>query len=664
MTTKAVAPYGEWVSPVSASMLTAAARPLSFPTIVGDEIWWAEGRPAEGGRSTVMARRADGAVEELLPAPWNTRTRVHEYGGRSFVGVPGPAGHALVFAQFDDQRLYRLDPGAERPVPLTPAPAIPAGLRYADLVVARDGAEVWCVRERHTDDDLERHLVAVPTDGSAAEDENAVREIVGGSRFLANLRLSPDGTRLAWLAWDHPRMPWDGTELRVGALDASGRVPEWTTILGGPTESVFQPEWADDDQLYAVSDRTGWWNLYRLDATGGEPVALRSAQEEFGAPLWQLGYTSYAALPDGSVLCMHGPVPSGTERIGRLDPATGALTDLDLPYQVFGTSLAVSGERVVVVAGGPTTPTALIRFTASGDGSDVEVLRSALDPDLVPDAGYLPIPESTTLPGGDGQGVHVHIYPPANADFEAPAGELPPYVVFVHGGPTAASLAALDLGKAYFTSRGIGVVDVNYGGSTGYGRTYRERLRDQWGIVDVEDCAAAARALVARGDADPARLAIRGGSAGGWTTLCAVTGTDVFAAGTSLFGVADVRLLAATTHDFESRYLDGLVGDLSDPAIAARADERSPLSHADQTRCPVLLLQGADDPVVPLEQAEKFRDALLSQDIQHALMVFPGEQHGFRKAESIIAATEAELSFYGQVMGFEPPGVPRITLSD
>jgi dipeptidyl aminopeptidase/acylaminoacyl peptidase len=678
MANPTVTPYGEWVSPISAAALTTSARGLGFPVLVGDEVWWNEDRPAEAGRTTVLARRVDGRIEELLPAPWGARSRVHEYGGRSFLAVPGPAtGPALVFANLTDQRLYRLDPGgAGRPVPLTPEPAVPAGLRYADLVLSPDGTEILCVRERHRDGqdgepgqagDLDRQIVAVPVDGRAATDPAAVREVVGGSRFLANPRVSPDGTRLAWLAWDHPAMPWDGTELRVGAL-AGGRVTGWSVVLGGPDEAVFQPEWDGDHQLIAVSDRTGWWNLYRVPAPGaGGPVtALHPAEEEFGAPLWQLGLTTWGRLggePGGRLLCIHG---TGTQRLGVLDPASGTLTDLDLPYHGSAADLAVAGNRAVLVAGDPARPTAIVRVDVStGDilvaNSPADPVNPAgpADPAALPEPGYLPVAESTTLPGPDGWDVHAHIYPPRNPDHTGPPGARPPYIVFVHGGPTSHSAAKLDLAKAYLTSRGIGVLDVNYGGSTGFGRAYRQRLTGQWGVVDVADATAAAAALVERGDADPARLAIRGGSAGGWTTLCAVTGTDRFVAGTSLFGVADVRRLAATTHDFESRYLEALVGP---DATGPGPDLRSPLPRAGTARCPVLLLQGADDPVVPVEQAEAFRDALVAAGLPHALLIFPGEQHGFRKADSIVAAAEAELSFYGQVMGFTPPGIPMLPL--
>lgn len=645
-----VTAYGEWISPISAEALTTAARRLSYPTVVGDEIWWSEDRPAEGGRLTVMARRADSSLSELLPAPWNARSRVHEYGGRAYLPVPGPDGVALVFVHFADQRLYRLDPGADAPVPLTPPPDESAASRYADLVLA--GPEVLCVRERHHGGDLDRHVVAVPLDGSAADDPAAVREVAGGSRFLANPRLSPDGRHLAWLAWDHPQMPWDGTELRVGTLSA-GQVDRWTTVLGGPTEAVFQPEWDGDDHLVAVSDRTGWWNLHRVSVTGEELTALHPAPEEFGAPLWTLGATTWGWLPDRRIACLHGV---GDLRLGILDPATGELAEVALPYSGFTPSLSVAASRVAVVGYSPTRPTAVVAVDLP-DGA-TQVVRPAIDADALPDPAYLPVAESITLPGPGGREVYANLYRPRNPEHTGPAGSRPPYVVFVHGGPTAYSPAALDLGKAYLTSRGLGVLDVNYGGSTGYGRAYRERLTGQWGVVDVADAAAAATALVERGLADPARLAIRGGSAGGWTVLCAVTTTDVFAAGTSLFGVADALRLAETTHDFESRYVETLVGE----EVLAK-DTRSPLHHADRTRCPVLLLQGADDPIVPPEQAERFRDALAANGIPHALVVFEGEQHGFRGAAAVIAAAEAELSFYGQVMGFTPPGIPALELS-
>jgi dipeptidyl aminopeptidase/acylaminoacyl peptidase len=448
-------------------------------------------------------------------------------------------------------------------------------------------------------------------------------------------------------------MPWDGTELRIGELAPDGTVTAVRTLLGGETESVLQPEWADADTLYAVSDRSGWWNLYRLPAAGGEPEPLCPRAEEFGRPLWILGGRTYLPLADGRLAVLHG---TDTVALGLLDPATGELTDLDLPYTLF-TSLAAAGDTVLTTAASPVESTVVLAVDLA-TGDDTVLRRSMADR---PDPAYLPQPRSIVVAGPGERDVHAHVYPPTGPDAVAPDGELPPYVVFVHGGPTSHSPATLDLEKAYFTSRGIGVVDVNYGGSTGYGRAYRERLRRQWGIVDVEDCVAAVQALVRDGVADGVRLGIRGGSAGGWTTLAALTTTDAFAAGASYYGVAELIAFAADTHDFESRYIDGLVGTL--PEDRDVYVERAPLSHVDQLSCPVLLLQGLEDKVVPPSQAELFAAALAKKGIPHAYLAFAGEQHGFRKQETVVAALEAELSFYGQVFGFEPPGVPVLPLT-
>ena len=645
--------HGAWPSPITADRVAQGGVRLWFPRLAGGATWWAEGRPDENGRGVVVRRDATGEVRDLLPSGWGARTRVHEYGGMAWLRTPSDG---LVFARWEDQRLYRLDEGSGQPVPLTPTPAEPGSLRYADFVLAPDGASVWCVREAHEPDRVERAIVAVPLDGSGALDAAAVRVVVAGSDFVAYPRLSPAGDRIAWVAWDHPRMPWDGTELRVADLDAAGRPGEPRTLLGGGDESVLQPEWVDNDSLYVVSDRSGWWNLYRVAAAapGVDPVPLCPRPEEFGDPLWTLGMTSYAVLPDGRLVVKHG---TDTVALAVLDPATGELADLDLPYTYWQPSLAAEGGAVVGVAASPTEPLTVVRVDLATGRA--EPLRAALTDR--PDARYLTTPRSVTVPGPGERDVHAHVYPPANPDVTPPDGERPPYVVFVHGGPTAQASAVLDLEKAFFTSRGIGVVDVNYGGSTGYGRAYRERLRRQWGVVDVEDCVAAVRALVDEGEADGARVAIRGGSAGGWTTLGALTSTEVFACGTSYYGIGELLSFVADTHDFESRYLDGLIGSL--PEDRDVYVDRAPLSHVDRLSCPVLLLQGLEDLVVPPSQAELFVAALERKGIPHAYLAFAGEQHGFRRAETVVTALEAELSFYGQVFGFVPPGVPVLPLS-
>ena len=667
MREREVLPYGEWPSPISASAAAGSVAAPGFPTVHRGELWWNQVVPEEDGRSAVLRRRADGEVEVVLPAPWNARTRVHEYGGRAWVPLPDGS---LVFASWADHRLYLLTPGGE-PAPLTPEPASPAALRYAAPVAttspARDpGAvpdEVLCVRETHAENgSITRHVVAVPLDGSGADDPAAVREVVGGSHFLAHPRVSPDGRRIAWIAWEHPQMPWDGTELRVADL-VDGVAVAPLTLLGGPAESVLQPEWADDSHVYVVTDRSGWWNLHRvdIDAQVGSPdavTALCPRAEEFAFPLWLLGFCSYAVLADGRIATLHG---SGTYSLGLLDPATGALTDVvddsgtALPFPFWHPYLHAEGTRIAGVAASPTLAPSVVCIDA-GSGA-MAMVESAC---ALPASAYLPEVRLESYPGPDGHDVHAKVWAPRNPAARAPEGELPPYVVFVHGGPTSEARVEVDLEIAWFTSRGIGVIDVDYGGSAGYGRAYRELLKGQWGVVDVADSVAAVQALCDRGDADPARLAIRGGSAGGWTALSALTDTDVFAAGTSYYGVAELVTLAEDTHDFESRYLDGLIGPL--PEARHLYDQRAPLNKIDQLSCPVLLLQGADDQVVPVSQALMFRDALAAKGIAHAYLEFADEQHGFRRESSIVASLEAELSFYGQVLGFTPPGVPRLAL--
>ncbi len=720
--------YGEWPSPIGGADVARKQVGLAFPVIDAAGVWWQETRPEEGGRLAVVCQGPDGIKRDLLPMPWNARTRVHEYGGKSYLPLPG----GFVFASFGDQRLYRCGTTGQswpaEPEPLTPAPDEDAADRFADFVLSPRGDEVWCVRERHCADRdgadrdgadrdgasrdgasrdgasrdgasrdgasrITRAIVAVPLDGSAAGDPDAIRVLVSGSDFYAYPAPSPDGTRLAWICWDHPRMPWDGTELRVAALGGAGPVSDESQqqrLMGGDSESVLAPVWRDDRSLYVISDRSGWWNLYLAELAGppqarsAGPQGLCPREEEFASPLWQLGTSPYAVLDDGRLAVAYG---TGETRLAVLDPDSGRLTDLDLPYQVFISGLSAAGQTIATIAGGPAVPMTVIEVDVPAPGGVSrapggnpqapparELSRST---DSLPDPAYLPVPRAAMLTGPSGSVVHALIYPPANPAVRGPEGELPPYIVWVHGGPTAQVVPRLDLEKAFFTSRGIGIIDVNYGGSSGYGRAYRERLRGQWGLVDVADAMTAALALAESGEADGKRLGIRGGSAGGWTALAAVTSgigvigeisgpngpgeRGVFAAVASYFGVTDLRSFAAHTHDFESRYLDGLIGPL--PECEALYAERAPVGHVNDATCPVLLLQGLDDPVVPPAQAESIAADLAAHGIPYAYITFEGESHGFRKAENIVASLEAELSFYGQIMGFTPPGVPPVPLA-
>ncbi|MER6463722.1 LpqB family beta-propeller domain-containing protein [Streptomyces sp. NPDC001228] len=638
-------PYGSWPSPIDAALAAAHDGSPEWVGFVGDEAWWTEPRPAEGGRRTLVR---GSTRESVLPAPWNVRSRVIEYGGLPWAGAVSAPGATplLVFVHFDDQRLYRYEPGTE------PRPLTPPGPRLAEPRLLPDRGEVWCVLEESTGEgpsDVRRVLAAVPLDGSAAEDRSAVRELTGEHhRFVTGPRLSPDGRRAAWLAWDHPRMPWDGTELLVGEVGDDGTLKGARTVAGGPDESIAQVEWAKDGRLLYASDRSGWWNLYR----DGTPLCPR--EEEFAGPLWKLGQRWFAPLDNGLIAVVHG---RGATALGILDPESGELVDAAGPWTEFAPALAAHGTRVVAVGASPRTSYEVVELdTASGRARAVGAThRDPVDPALYPE----PLVRTFTGPGG--REVHAHIYPPHHPGHRAPDGELPPYVVWAHGGPTGRAPLVLDLAIAYFTSRGIGVAEVNYGGSTGYGRAYRNRLREQWGVVDVEDCAAVALALAEEGTADRGRLAIRGGSAGGWTAAASLTGTDVYACGTISYPILDLTGWGTgETHDFESRYLESLIGPLAE--VPERYAERSPSEQADRLTAPFLLLQGLDDVICPPVQCERFLARLDGRHVPHAYLTFPGEGHGFRRADTMVRALEAELALYAQVFGMNVPGIPDLEL--
>lgn len=627
-----IAPYGTWKSPITSDLIVSESITIGQTALDGDDVCWTEMRPEEGGRYVVVRRRPDGTAHDVTPPPFNARTRVHEYGG----GAYAVDGGTLYFANFADQRLYRQERGGE-PQPLTPA----AAYRYADYCIDRARNSVICVREDHTGEGEARNaIVRIATDANGADAGSLLAE---GNDFYSSPRVSPDGKRLAWLTWNHPNMPWDGTELWVAAMRNDGSLGERRLVAGGAAESIFQPEWSPDGVLHFVSDRSGWWNLYRDDAGAVEPLCAMEA--EFGRPHWVFGMSAYAFASGGRIVCTYSQ--QGIGRLAVLDPASRALTPLDLPFTSYG-EVRASGDTVVIVAGSGTAMPCVVRLDLASGRS--EVLRRSSEIDI--DPGYLSRPEPIEFPTEGGVTAHAIYYAPANKDYRAPDGEKPPLIVKIHGGPTSAATATLSLGIQYWTSRGFAVVDVNYGGSTGYGRAYRERLNGNWGIVDVDDCANAARFLVERGDADGKRLIITGGSAGGYTTLAALTFRNVFSAGASHFGVSDTEVLAKETHKFESRYLDQLIGPYPERADLYR--ERSPLHHAERLNVPVIFFQGLEDAIVPPDQAEMMVDALRRRRVPVAYVPFEGEQHGFRKAANIKRALEAELYFYGRVFGFEP----------
>ncbi|MFJ8822930.1 prolyl oligopeptidase family serine peptidase [Streptomyces sp. NPDC102467] len=665
--------YGSWPSPIDAALAAANDGKPEYVGFVGDEAWWTEPRPTEAGRRALVRRGRDGTEQSVLPAPWNVRSRVIEYGGRPWAGAERPEGPLLVFVNFADQRLYAYEPetpGAQ-PRPLTPLSAVGDGLRWADPQLHLDRGEVWCVLEEFTGDgpaDVRRVIAAVPLDGSAADDRAGVRELTDGAhRFVTGARLAPDGRRAAWIVWDHPRMPWDGTELLVADVAEDGTFGPARIVAGGPEESICQVEWALDGALLYSGDDSGWWNLYRLDVLGtagtdstdfaaaARPLCPRD--EEFGGPLWKIGLSWFKPLEAGLIAVVHGV---GATALGVLDPETGEVVDTAGPWTEWSASLGVHGSRVVAVAASPRTAAEVVELdTATGRARVI----GAAHHDPV-DPAYYPEPQIRTFEGPDGRDIHAHIYPPHSPTHAAPDEELPPYVVWAHGGPTGHSPLVLDLEIAYFTSRGIGVAEVNYGGSTGYGREYRNRLREQWGVVDVEDCAAVALALAAEGTADRDRLAIRGGSAGGWTSAASLTATDVYACGTIIYPILDLTAWGSgETHDFESQYLETLVGPLAE--VPARYVERSPAEHADRLTVPFLLLQGLDDVICPPAQCERFLARVASEGrrVPHAYIAFDGEGHGFRRADTMIRALEAELSLYAQVFGLNPTGVPLLELT-
>jgi dipeptidyl aminopeptidase/acylaminoacyl peptidase len=643
-----IAPHGSWRSEIDAARIATSAVRLSQPRIHSGSVFWLEGRPREGGRQVVVSRALPGrgaagsAAREVTPAQANVRTRVHEYGGGDYA----VAGNRTVYVDFTDQRAFRSDGGEV--APLSPS----VGPRYADFAIRPGGDWLLAVEERPREGrEPENRLVAfrLPEPGASAGPTDPI-VVASGHDFYSFPCWAPDGRRIAYTAWDHPNMPWDGTLLSVRDWSGDGPAGSERRVAGGPTESIFQPAFSPGGILTFVSDRSGWWNLHEVCDSGIRSLCPR--EEEFAGPQWVLGLSSYAFEADGQVLCVHGR--GGRDRLGRLDTVTGALEEIDLPYSSFA-GLRVADGHACFIGGRPDR--AAVVAVMDLESGRVEELAHGSDERFDPDLFSAPEPIEFASEGG--RKAHAFYYAPRNPGVGGPEGELPPLLVKSHGGPTSAAGSTLDLRIQYWTSRGFAVVDVNYGGSTGYGRAYRELLRGQWGVVDVEDCAHAARGLVAQGRVDAHRLAISGGSAGGYTTLCALTFTDVFHVGASHYGIGDLEALVRDTHKFESRYTDGLVGPY--PEAKALYIQRSPIHFPDRLSCPVIFFQGLEDRIVPPNQAESMVAALAERGIRHAYVPFEGEQHGFRKAENIARALEGELYFYSQILGFDvdvpPTGV-------
>ena len=650
MATLQISPYGSWKSPIQAGQIASATVGLSGIMLDGEDVYWTEMRPSEGGRCVVVCRRADGTVADAIPAGFNARTRVHEYGGASSLVVDG----TVYFSNFSDQRLYRYRPGEAAPVALTPE-----GYRYADGVWDAKRRRIVCVREDHTGCSKGPQGASEPVNTIVAvnaETGGAGEVLVTGQDFYAAPRLSPDGRILAWLAWNHPTMPWDAAELCVAGVREDGSLDEPAHLAGGADGSVVQPHWAADGSLYFAWEEEGWWNLYRLkfSAVDGDPCAradgggVLTMHAEFALPLWGLGQKTYDFLSPDVVLCscQLGSM-SQLMWLNTNSQIIARVGDVPLPYTAIG-QVCVQDGKAYLLAGSATLATAIVCLDLKT--SQTTVLRRATE--LQFDEGYLSQPEPVEFPTDGGRTAHGLFYPPKNKDFAASAGEKPPLLVKIHGGPTAATSSAMRLDIQYYTSRGFGVLDVNYGGSTGYGREYRNRLCGQWGVVDVDDCCNGAKFLAERGDADVKRLAITGGSAGGYTTLACAAFRKVFAAGSSHFGVSDCEVLAKETHKFESHYLETLIGPY--PQRRDLYVERSPLHHLEGISCPLIFFQGLEDAIVPPNQAEMMFNALKSKGLPTAYVPFEGEQHGFRKAANIQRALEGEFYFFSRVFGFTP----------
>lgn len=631
-----VSPYGSWQSPISTDLIVSESVRLSDVMLDGMDIYWVEMRPSEGGRNVVVGCTPDGRIADKTPPDFNSRTRVHEYGGRSFAVDQS----VIYFSNYTDQCIYTQKPDRD-PAAITAKNE----MRFADIVIDHPHHSLICVCEDHAGQRTEpqNSLIRIDLRSKGETGDEQLKSLASGSDFYASPCLSPDGSQLAWLTWNHPDMPWDGTELWIGRLGTDGLLAETQKVAGGRGESIFQPQWSPDGVLYFVSDRTGWWNLYRWRENEIKPVVRMEA--EFGMPQWVFGMSTYAFESARRLICAYNR--KGRWQLAEINLASDKLENIETPYTDIA-YLRASPGCAVFVGGSATQPTSVIKMDT--DTRKFKVLRRSTRSEI--DGGYVSIPKTIEFPTENGQTSHAFFYPPHNKDYRAPAGDHPPLMVISHGGPTAAATDSLNMAIQYWTSRGFAVLDVNYGGSTGFGRAYRERLYGQWGIVDTRDCADGAKYSVEAFGVDPDRLVIRGSSAGGFTTLCALVFHDIFRAGASYYGVSDLEALAQETHKFEARYLDQLIGPY--PERKDLYIKRSPIHQAEDLSCPLIFFQGIEDKVVPPSQAEMMVKILQEKRLPVAYVVFEKEQHGFRIARNIKRALEAELYFYSRIFGFQP----------
>ncbi len=629
MSGRKIAPYATWKSPITAEMISSNKVKFTGVCLDGEDTYWVEMRPDEAGRNVIVRRQTDGNTEDVNPRPFNARSTVHEYGGGAFTVVDG----VVFFSNYKDQRIYRQKPGKE-PVSITDR----ANMRYADMILDADRRSLICVREDHSGDgEAINSIIAL-----GLEEVGAEVVLVSGNDFYASPRLSARGDKIAWLTWNHPNMPWDGTELWVASISPDGKLYDSKQIAGGAQESVFQPEWSPEGELYFVSDRSQWWNLYRH--RDGKNEHIIPMEVEFGKAQWVFGMSTYGFVSPNKLICAYNQ--RGIWNLATVDLTSDTLLEIVQPYDVIS-SICCSESRVVFVGASPVEPSSLVEMKTRD--FQIEVLRKSSD--SVHDLGYISTAQTIEFPTESDRTAYAFYYPPKNPEYSPPGGELPPLIVYCHGGPTGATSMALDLSVQFWTSRGFAVLDVNYGGSTGYGRAYRERLSGQWGVVDVDDCVNGAQFLVDKNVVDSSRIAIRGGSAGGFTTFASLTFRDFFNAGASYYGISDIEVLAKETHKFESRYLETMVGSYPDDIELIR--ERSPINHLDKLSSPMIVFQGLEDKIVLPNQSEMMVDALRSKGLPVAYIAFEGEQHGFRRAGNIKRALEAELYFYGKIFAIE-----------